>query len=289
MKKLQISVLSLLLIGGLFTNEVVAQKGAYGNINLGYNFSLNSDVVGVNSTTTSGESNTFKNEVVTGSFGAGLNFGGTFGYMFSDNLGAELGVNYLMGSSFDATDNHTYTDAIVPANNYQQTTTSSISASMIQFNPSIVISAGKTEGLNPYGKFGFVFGMGTITEEESVVKTGSGAYTQESTQEFGEGMALGFSAAFGATYSFSEKLGLFGEFNMINMSYAPTKGEYTTHTTDGVDDLADATTNDKEIIFEDSLEGHSGAPTEDSQPREALKTYYSFSSLGIKIGLRFQF
>lgn len=288
-------IAALVVAGTLIVGTASAQKGAYANVNFGYNFSLNSDVIGTNSTVNAegdglgGYSSVTERSNVTGSFGAGMNFGATFGMMFSDNIGAELGFNYLMGASYETTDKYSYTDTQTAANSYANDRTQTFSANMMQFNPSIVLTAGKTEGLNPYAKFGFIFGMGaTITTEEKDVRTGMGANTTESTDELSEGMAFGWSGAFGATYSFSEKLGLFGEFNMVNMSYAPTKGRKTKYTVDGEDKLSDLTTSQVETKFEDSETYYSDGSAND-EPTRTLKNNYSFSSLGLKIGLRFQF
>jgi len=281
MKTLKIS--ALLFAGLLCANTMSAQKGAYAKFNLGYNFSLNSDNITTESTTTDGVTLSEKN--ITGSFGKGLALGGTFGYMFSDNIGAELGLNYLLGGTFESEDKSTGTTT---GFEYVSTLNQKFSAKMFQINPSIVLSAGKTKGLNPYARFGIVLGMaGKITNENDRVQTGLGAYTSKSVNELSGGMALGWSAAFGATYNFSEKLGLFGEMNMINMSWAPTSMTVTESTTDGVDNLPTMDVNQKETEFVDEVKSTDNVSN--TVASTALKNNFSFSSLGIQIGLRFQF
>jgi len=294
MKKLQILVLSLLLIGGTITNDALAQKGAYANVNLGYNFSLGSENLGYNITynttyTGNGTSSLTENrENIKGSLGKGMSFGVSFGYMLSDNIGIELGVSQLIGATFEWTNTETQTNN---SGSTSRTSSSKVSASMLQLNPSLVISAGKAEGLNPYGKFGLVIGVGGINWEGEGTDTSpfSSYSTYDSEFELNGGLALGLSSAIGANYYFNEKMSLFGELNMINLSYAPTKGKLTKSTSDGVDVLADATTAEKEYEYVDSYTSSTSDIQDDSKPRQILKTQYSFGSFGIKIGFRLAF
>jgi len=76
---------------------------------------------------------------------------------------------------------------------------------------------------------------------------------------------------------------------MINLSYAPTKGEYTKYSIDGADQLPSMTTSQKEEEYVDSIDRTSSDTPSDSTPSQYLKTPYSFGSLGLKFGLRFQF
>ena len=101
--------------------------------------------------------------------------------------------------------------------------------------------------------------------------------------------ALGLSAAIGTNYYLNEKMSLFGELNMINLSYSPTKGKLTKRTIDGVDMLADLTTAQKETEYVDSINYNSSDGQDDSKPRQELETLYSFGSFGIKVGVRYAF
>ena len=73
------------------------------------------------------------------------------------------------------------------------------------------------------------------------------------------------------------------------MSYAPTKGETTLATYNGIDELSTMTTNEKETEFVDSYTYNSASPTSDSQPDTDLKIRLPFGSFGINVGLKISF
>lgn len=265
MKKFTSFKLIMVVVISLFTTNLFSQ-GAYVALNLGYGLGASSQNIGTyNSTSTN-------KEQVNVSFGQGLNIGGTFGYMFNKNVGAELGISYLIGGS--STMQHSYTSS---------TTDYTFSASMLRFNPSVVLVTG-LEGINPYAKFGFLIGTGSITEEVNNTSSGMIAFTKT---KLNGGMALGFTASIGAMYNLSDNMSLFGELTMINMSYAPTKGEITEATLNGTDQLPNMTNNDKLTDYVDSYNPSISIPS--SQPDQQLKQKSPFSSFGINVGVRIGF
>src|SRR3954466_9889999 len=90
--KTKIILLFSIVIG--YSASTFAQYG-YAGINIGYGMGIPTNYMG-----TSTESNiagtTYTLE--KGTYGQGLNFGISGGFMFNENIGAELGVSYLMGS-----------------------------------------------------------------------------------------------------------------------------------------------------------------------------------------------
>jgi hypothetical protein len=211
-------------------------------------------------------------EQVNVSLGKGLNFGGTIGFMFNENIGAELGISYLLGGKSEAKDSY-------PGG----TTDYTISSKMLRINPSIVIAAG-LDNINPYAKFGLLIGSGSIFYEENDNDDGD-VYVMK--MKLNGGMAMGLTSAIGATFSLSEKMSFFGEFNMVNLSYAPSKGEITKATYNGVDELPDMTTREKETEFVDSYTLSGENPFPNSQPRKELKQKMPFGSFGVNIGIKF--
>ena len=274
----------------LFTSNLMAQ-GAYVNINAGYGFSMASQSMLGNSSNSYTEnygtgdytsSGTY--EVVNASFGKGLNFGGTFGYMFNEHVGAEVGVSYLLGGKTEGKSESTY--KMIDYDGTTTTTTSTFtttySSTMLRFIPSVVIAAG-LDGIDPYAKFGVVIGMGSVKSEEE--GTDDGDVTVEKWKHSG-GMGLGLNAALGANFSISDNMVFFAELNMVNMSYAPTKGEMTEATYNGKDVLPDLTTSQKEIEYVDSNTWSSSDDPSDSEPAKQLKNKLPFGSVGINVGLR---
>ncbi len=259
----------------LLTSNIFAQ-GAYVNINAGYGFSMSPQVLLYNSksNSTGGEILTTNAEVVTASLGKGFNFGGTFGYMFNKNIGAELGISYLLGSTTKAISE--YTNKIIEPDGTTIINTGkgtyTLSSTMFRFMPSVIISSG-FEGIDPYAKFGFIIGIGSVISD----------YKQEEsslTWKYNGGVALGLTAAIGTNFPVNDKLAFFGEINMVNMSYAPTKGITTEAIINGND------ISEQEIEFVDNITYYHDNPPPDSEQNQQLKTRYPFGSVGISIGLR---
>ena len=141
------------------TVSTPAGSGFYIDVNAGYNMPMAPQSVGffgwntwesglVNFERTTTED---KYDDVVLSLGKGANFGANIGYMFTKNLGAELGINYLLGSKSTAVQKRTDGTDIV---------NQEISAKIIQLSPTFVLR-GNYAKINPYAKAGLVFGLGT--------------------------------------------------------------------------------------------------------------------------------
>ena len=256
----------------LFANGLFAQ-GAYISFTTGYGFSTSTANSEEFYNFSSG-TNSFTVEQVNVSLGKGLSFGGTFGYMFTKNIGTEIRVSWLLGSKTKAEGTWTGGSA-----------EKTISSNMLRVIPAIVIASG-LEGFNPYARFGLVVGMGSVLFEYE--ETDNGDVYVEKEKRNG-GIALGLNAAIGAIFSLNDNLSLFGEIDMYNLSYAPTKGEVTEATFNGVNDLPYWTTREIKTEFVDSYTYNEYSPPPDSQPRQELKTKLPFGSVGINVGLRIDF
>ena len=275
----------------LFTGNLMAQ-GAYVNINAGYGFSMGSQVMMYNykanittDNSTGDETFTQSLENVTGSLGKGFNFGGAFGYMFNKNLGAEIGVSYLLSGKTEGKINSTHKTIETDGTSTTTTTNSitTLSSRMLRFMPSIVISSG-FEGIDPYAKFGFVIGTGSVLLDSELDENNTRSTT---IWKYNGGVAMGLTGAIGANFTVNDKIMFFGEINMVNMSYAPTKGELTESTSNGTDLLPGMSARQKEIEFVDSQSYSSDAVTPpESEPSKQIKPKYPFGSVGINIGLR---
>jgi len=270
MKKL--SIFKVVLVSLLLTAGSVSVKsqGAYVSANLGFGFPMSSQDIEGFMNETSGSNSTTREQIFM-SFGKGLNFGGTFGYMFNKNVGAELGISYLMGGKTKATDD--YSDG---------KTDYSFSGKMLRFVPAIVITAG-SEGLNPYARFGFVIGKASLKQEFEDNDDGD---ITKGKLKYSGGMSFGVNAAVGAMFSLNDKMSFFAELNSVNMSYSPNKAEFTELTYNGTDMLPDLTTSMKEIEFVDEITT-SSTPSPDSEPHKELKQKMPFGSIGINFGVIF--
>lgn len=261
-----------------------AQKGAYISVNSGYALSMSTQTFYGNSKSTD---NSYFEEQVYVSLGKGVNFGGAFGYMFNQNIGAELGVSYLISDDVSIKSIGDYSGS-----SYTYETT--LSAKMIQFKPTLIFSSGLGK-LNPYVKLGAVIGKGKITSvsdsKDSYIYPGEPIenYTMHQKNELNGGLSFGLSAALGINLPLSDKIGFFLELNMINMAYAPTKGEVTEATENGVNVLPDYPISDKKTEYVDSYSYNYSNPPKPYNPGKELKQKAPFGSVGTNLGVRFKF
>ena len=283
MKKLVLSTLAIITL--MLTTQMNAQsdKGLFFSINGGYNFSSASQNLGSNSTfTTSSIATTSSTELVSGSFGKGLNFGGAIGYMFNKNIGAELGINYLIGGE---TKNSDITNS---PNNITNDETK-YSSKMLQFRPTIILTAGMDK-INPYAKFGMLIGSGSFnisdnSTESSTFGNTTTTETKEKAYKYDGDLAVGFQSALGLSYNVNEKIAIFGELNLVNLSYAPSKRSLTTDTKNGVDKLPTRSIKETQTEYVDSYNTSEAIPATSSN--KDLKRYFAFSSFGINFGLKY--
>lgn len=260
----------IVFVISLFSNTLFAQR-AYVNINVGYGFRMSSQNLHFFNFYNSTSGNIINtNEQVNVSLGKGLNIGGTFGYMINKNIGTELGVSYLIGGKSKA-----------KVADLDGTSDYTLSSKMLRINPTIVIASG-FEKINPYAKFGLIIGSGSIMYKEIYNNAGVGIMKMK----LNGGIALGLSSGVGAIYKMNDKMSFYGELNMVNLSYAPTKGKITDYSYNGVDGLVDLTTNEKEIEFVDSYTYNSNNQPSDSKPSIKLKQKLPFGSFGLILGWR---
>lgn len=213
-------------------------------------------------------------EVIKKSLGQGGSFGIAGGYMFSKHIGAELGLSYFIGQKIDSKLLDPPSSSIVEEKK----------ANTFFVNPSLVVAAG-AEGVNPYARVGALIGVApkisstlTLTDPNDVVVI---------TDELTGGIAVGFSAALGITYPISPKISVFGELAYNGLSYKPTQREITKVTENGVNkavtDVYDFVKHPiKDIVPDQYFDKGFDADSE-------LSHSYPFSSLGLNLGVQFNF
>ena len=266
-----IMVLAASLLSGRTFSQVL-----YAKINAGYGLNMSTQSVNYfNFTNFTIDTALSNKEQVNTSLGRGITCEGAVGYMFNNNIGAELGVSYLMGAK-----------TLTKQTLYGSVRNNSLSANMLRINPSIVIACG-FEKINPYAKLGLIVGFGKIMYEDDYTSAGGSVVTEK--MELNGGMALGLNAGAGVNYNISDKLSLFGEVNMVNLSYSPTKGILTESIVDGTDRLPDLSTHEKEIDFVDNYTTDTYDPPSDTVPSKDLKESFPFGSVGLNVGLRINF
>jgi opacity protein-like surface antigen len=278
MKKLLLGTIVTMFTLSSMQSTAQMKKGAYVGVNVGYSAAAGAanleDLFNSSNPTTS---NDYEN--IKFSFGKGVNAGLSFGYMFNENIGAELGVQYLIG------DKTKYSRAI-NSGFIIFNTSGDMSAKMIQIKPSIVLAT-TIKNTTPYAKFGMVIGSGKITSNANTPLSPNISYAE--TRELKGGMAVGFTAAMGLNFSVSKNLFISGELNMINMQYSPKKSILTKYTENGVDRLSSLPVSAKEVEFVKKYSYNYLTPTVTTSPSQSPSYTTPFGSIGINLGLKYNF
>jgi len=264
----------LMLVLGFSINSITGNsQSMYASFNLGYG--LGSGTQSYTNRTVTNNSDIL--ETINISLGKGINATGTFGYILSDNISAEIGVAYLISAKQEVFNNNL---------TRPRTRVEEYAGSMLKLNPTVVFSMPMQGSLQPYAKLGVVLGFGnskyTYTNDDP---TNNRLDIDE--WKFNGGLGIGLNSAFGVYYSLNDNMKLFAELNITSLNYAPTNGELVTSTSNGVDQLPSLDTIDKEIIFVDPLDNNINISI--TNPDQALKVKLPYGSTGVNIGVTYNF
>jgi hypothetical protein len=273
MKKIILS-LCLVAIGGI----CLAQK-VYFKLSGGYGLPVATQDVGTNyfyNYNNQTQESDSKIENVSASYGAGMNFSGGAGFMFSKNLGFDLTVQYLIGKKYEITQRESYTGQ------GKEESIETRRGRAVFFNPSLLVSPGPKL---PYARVGVVIGSPKVKSEESYYYDLDGTNTQETESVYRKGTAFGIQGAIGYNFMISNNIDIFVEANFIGMTYYPKENEVTKYMNDGTDNLADLSERQKRTEFKKEIDLQ-GEPSND-EPSQQLKLAMPFSSVGINFGVKF--
>jgi outer membrane protein W len=280
-KIVQLSALLCLML--LLSNNLVAQNDMYAILNVGYNFKLGTQaMLSENSNTSGGVSSVTSIRSIDVSVCKGSNFGGALGYMFTKNIGAELGFSYQMTGNTKA---NCDIANVYSADNSPIQTDRSYSAGMLRIVPTLVIAGGFGK-VDPYAKLGFLIGHTTMKLNYNFKE---GGVTTSEQYKLNGGRALGAYTAVGVKYNIKGRISVFLDVNMVNISYAPTKCVLTERDVDGVDLLPTMTVKQKEIEFVNNSKYDPGKSSSESQPTQQAFVKMPFSSIGINTGFAVSF
>src|SRR5262245_35719859 len=157
------------------TGEATAQ-GSYMNAGFGYGLPAG-DRLGTT------EPNNNAEENVYGSFGKGLTIGLNTGYMVKDYIGFDLGIWYVIGSTYEFVTN---------GDRVHQ-----VSGHTLRIMPNVKVTGGDAN--KPYAKFGLILGVSTVlNDNETFTSGGNSVYADH---EFTGGSSFGWTGAFGIDFS----------------------------------------------------------------------------------------
>ncbi len=269
------ALLIMIAIFFVLNIKLVNAQKFYAGIATGYGFSMASQNLA--SKIENGITQT-SNATVKGSFGRGLLLGGYIGYKKNENIGTELGISYLIGNKYSGY----YSKEL----DFNEKTV--MSANMFRLSPGIRISVGDGK-IKPYAKLGLafrIFGKITIKDSHYDIQNNE---TTETEWKYSNGASIGIIASLGITKKISEKISIFGELGMINQSWGPKKGKITKYAINGVDMLSNLTPSQNQTNYIDSYTTTNNSSSATWSPRQQLRQYYPFSSIGLNIGLHLKF
>jgi hypothetical protein len=241
-------------------------SSSYFRFGVGYGFPSGSQLLGVNSTSTStNTSYTSKQEGIYGSLGSGFTFNSSYLHMYSKNIGLDLGLQYVWGKKYESTSsssgqNNTYTEK------------NKIYSRGLLFGPSLIVMMGENK-VRPYVQIGITAGSIKVHGEDSYSNF-------KTTTEYYGGISIGFKGGFGIDAPISENAKFFTECVFTSMSYYPKKGTITY--SDG--SPQQKVEFEKDITYNVSNSNPNPAPNTQKELRSSLP----FGSIALNIGLKLQ-
>jgi hypothetical protein len=258
-------------------------QGLYFGLMPGYGFAAGRSLLRADYYSTfSGTATTTNYKSVSSSLGQGLMIGAYGGYMFSKNVGAELGLSYLMSTPVELSTTH-----VNAGNTVTTTTEQKLEASTFRLIPALRITTSGESKLQAYMKAGVILGVTTKLMESETSSTINKSTTTktESTQEYKGPLGLGFHGGVGVMYKISDMIGVFGELGGYLQNWGPTSSALTKYTVDGASELEGMTTSEKETEYLDEFS--TTGKQSDSEPQKSTRMYLPFSSVSISIGIHF--
>ena len=273
------------LITAMLSAAFAKGQMTYAGISMAYGAGWPAYSLGSSVTTSPSGTKTYT--LKKGSFGQGLHFGITTGYMFSKNAGIDLGVSYLIGSKKEFNTSVITVDTSTATSTDSEGTVNFDKIKMIQLNPALKVTMG--EEVRPYVRLGIILGLSTSyskIEQGTTIISGniSDTTSTEIVTEYSGSAAFGFNYAAGVDIDLVDNLVLFGELTFRSMSWAPSKSKITRYFVNGIDLAPTAPPGSLETEYVDDY-----SQSVSGSSNRALKTYLPFSSLGFSAGVVFTF
>lgn len=243
----------------------------------GYALGTANQSIGIRSVFSPGDS---VQKELKGTLGQGHSYGLRYGYHFKNNLLLDCAVSRFVGFRYD------FQNQFIPEDLSSADTTTiiyMIEGKAIRFIPSIGYHM-------EHPKNSFYFKAGMILALPSVRFRERGAYG-DGTKIFIEtiynkGFALGTSVEIGMEHHFNSHLSFLANLQLISMSYAPKKGVIVNYLYNGVDVTDNLSTYERVVEYhnETTIQG----VFDSNSPRQEIRHYQPFSSIGLHFGIRYR-
>jgi hypothetical protein len=283
------------MAGSIFLPIISQAQDFYAGAGGGYNLASGTQAYMPSPSTSSisGTVNTTSYTNQSYSFGSGGNAGIYIGYMFSKNIGFQLGVS----DKFVSTNTSTVTSTTAGIGTSTEVWT--LSDGMLMFTPAVKLMSNCDGKLQIYTVTGLIIGIpGTAMYEDKGTFSGTGSSgSSDEVWQISGGTTIGFHGALGAVFMVSDNIGIFAEIDANLQNWAPSKQIITTgtsiFTSGGVTTtdnyLSTYLTSQKETDFVSSYSTSSSTVTPNGSPTQSTKEYLPFSSFGINVGVHFSF
>jgi len=268
----------VMTMGAFFALSGAIAQGPYASLSVGYAGGTASDVIGVDYNVTSATAFTKKN--IVGTYGSGVPVTLGLGYMFTEHMGFDLGINYFAGSEVTSDITNTFfgSKSITTSQGYQ-----------IRIIPQMVISTGSDNALSFYAKTGFVLPVsGETTFMVDAVDATSGTPVPTVVKGESSGsFSFGYTGSLGASYNLSDNLSLFGELQGINLRIKGESRTLTSYVYDGNEVISTLPESATKTNYVDELNQSSNS--DPLKAVDALATTTNYSSFGFNLGIKFNF
>jgi len=259
----------MLSILGFIVQNVYSQK-FYFSLSPGYNFNfkpLSSWYPEWYNYSSDGTSEKYEQKHHT--LGKGFTVSSAIGHWFSEHIATELEFLY----KFEDKTKTKYQSPDLSLN-------ATLSTMMYSIMPTFVLASGE-ENIKVYTKVAPMISFSKLKQDSRTEDT---LGLELKTIEFYGAASLGIMTKVGIKYKTTEKLSLFAEVGMMNLSYSPKRAKIIKDTYNGVDILPYLPTSQKEVEFVDAYTYDSNN-VDSNKPAQSLKQSHSFSSVGINVGI----
>lgn len=230
---------------------------------------------------------------LNGTVGAGIKANFTVGYMFNPYVGAELGVSYFHGDKI----------LIGRLSGPQVMSEENTYLRGVDVAPGIFITPNFSK-VNPYARIGAIIPVAGKLNIETMARQldGGGAGTDlvvKAKSEVTSQFSVGYFGALGITYPLTDKISIFGEVEIKNLSIKSKSAkivEYSTTAETGgqsqlIPDqqLADLSVYEREFEFTDEYNQSTTTPPNQNQPRKIPLQFANASGTGFNFGISYKF
>jgi hypothetical protein len=279
---LKSKVLAILLFA--FINLEAMSQDTYLQIGGGFTFPASTSPVG-ETTILGADGIPTRIENLNGKLGGGFPITLRAGYMITPNVGADIGLNYLVGNKVTVSELRSGDQALAVAAFTRQA----------RLNPAIVFSTGSDQVLSAYSRLGLVLPLGGRTNLEyrvPAIFSESGSSVLEEEEVRGQ-FTIGFSGTLGAEYQVYDRVKVFAELEAIHLAVPRREAETVTFRVGGQDALGNLSEYSRRTEYVNELTPESNNPSvnpsinPDAPLQELVATTF-FNSIGMNFGIRYR-